>query len=125
MIAALTGWPTWVISTLGILLFVLAFVEFVCHEKTSQTKVAQATCKKFKAFQREYLIVYYIVMFADWLQGTNMYTLYQGYGMNVGTLFLTGFLSAGVFGLITGHLIDSWGRKKACVVFCILEVRFW
>ena len=31
----------------------------------------------FKQFQREYLWVYYLVMFADWLQGTNMYTLYQ------------------------------------------------
>lgn len=51
-----------------------------------------------------------------------MYTLYSSYGVDVGTLFLTGFLSSAVFGTFLGIYVDSWGRKFGCVVFCVLEV---
>jgi hypothetical protein len=34
------------------------------------------TSKAFRLFQVQYLTVYLIIMCADWLQGTNMYTLY-------------------------------------------------
>ena len=62
-------------------------------------------------------------MLADWLQGTNMYTLYQSYGVDVGTLFLTGFSSAAIFGTFLGLFVDRFGRRNGCIVFCLLEVR--
>ncbi len=61
-------------------------------------------------------------MLADWLQGTNMYTLYQSYGVDVGALFLTGFSSAAVFGTFLGLFVDRFGRRNGCIVFCLLEV---
>lgn len=67
-------------------------------------------------------MVYLTVMLADWLQGTNMYTLYQSYGVNVGTLFLTGFSSAAIFGTFLGLFVDRFGRRNGCIVFCLLEV---
>lgn len=73
-------------------------------------------------FQYTYLAVYLTVMLADWLQGTNMYTLYQSYDVDVGTLFLTGFSSAAVFGTFLGLLVDRFGRRNGCIVFCLLEV---
>ena len=76
----------------------------------------------FRIFQLQYLSVYLIVMLPDWLQGTNMYTLYSSYGVNVGTLFLTGFMSSAVFGTFLGIRVDTWGRKFGCIVFCILKV---
>ncbi|KAH8060934.1 sugar transporter [Aureococcus anophagefferens] len=81
-----------------------------------------AQAASFKAFQREYLVVYLVIMLADWLQGTNMYTLYSGYGVSVSTLFLTGFSSSLVFGTFVGLLVDEYGRRRACVLFCVLEV---
>jgi MFS family permease len=51
-----------------------------------------------------------------------MYTLYKSYGVNVGTLFLTGFLTSAVFGTFLGIYVDSWGRKLGCVIFCVLEI---
>lgn len=69
-------------------------------------------------------MVYLTVMLADWLQGTNMYTLYQSYGVDVGTLFLTGFSSAAVFGTFLGLFVDRFGRRNGCIVFCLLEVGF-
>jgi MFS family permease len=76
----------------------------------------------FRLFQTQYLTVYLTIMLADWLQGTNMYTLYSSYGVDVGTLFLTGFLSSAVFGTFLGIYVDTWGRKLGCIVFCVLEI---
>jgi MFS family permease len=42
--------------------------------------------------------------------------------VNVGQLFLTGFLSSAIFGNVVGPIVDKYGRKKACIVYCILEV---
>lgn len=64
-------------------------------------------------------------MLADWLQGTNMYTLYLSYEVDVGMLFLTGFSSAAVFGTFLGLFVDRFGRRNGCIVFCLLEVRAW
>ena len=76
----------------------------------------------FRAFQRNYLFVYYVIMLADWLQGTNMFTLYQSYNVDIGALFITGFASSALFSVFIGPLVDRHGRKNACVVYCVLEV---
>jgi MFS family permease len=96
------------------------------RKKPSPSDTAQAA--RFASFQRSYLTVYVIVMLADWMQGTHMYTLYKEYaqqeGSNVqiGTLFFTGFMAAGVLGTFTGPLVDRYGRKRACLVYAALEV---
>ncbi|EEY65655.1 Major Facilitator Superfamily (MFS) [Phytophthora infestans T30-4] len=109
----LTGafqWPSWASSCcLGLLVCLLSL-------HTIEKLFA------FANFQRQYLVVYGLVMFADWLQGTHMYSLYQSYDMNVGALFLTGFLSSVVFGNLVGPLVDKYGRRKACLVYCALEI---
>ena len=40
-----------------------------------------------------------------------MYTLYTSYGVDVGTLFITGFLNGAIFGTFLGLYVDSWGRN--------------
>ena len=77
---------------------------------------------QFRKFQVSYLTVYLLTMLADWLQGTNMYTLYKGYDMPVATLFLTGFTSSALFGSVVGLKVDQYGRKFGCVLFCVLEI---
>jgi MFS family permease len=37
----------------------------------------------------------------------------------VAALFTTGFLSGGISGYFVGQFADRFGRKKACLVFCI------
>jgi len=51
-----------------------------------------------------------------------MYTLYKSYNVDIGTLFLTGFLSSALFGTFLGIYVDRWGRKLGCIIFCILEI---
>ncbi|KAI9485484.1 MAG: hypothetical protein EXX96DRAFT_545278 [Benjaminiella poitrasii] len=77
--------------------------------------------KQFKAFQRQYLLVYLTVMGSDWIQGPYLYKLYNSYGLNltqIAMLFLTGFISGAFAGTAVGGLADTWGRKRVCLVFC-------
>ncbi|KAH7928573.1 DUF791-domain-containing protein [Leucogyrophana mollusca] len=72
---------------------------------------------------RQYLVVYAIVMGADWLQGPYVYSLYrEQYGLPerlVAGLFVTGFMSAGLTAPLVGVWADQHGRKKLCLVFCL------
>ena len=129
LVAAL-GWPEWSLRTIEVLslaVITVSLVQYTSDYTTSNsTKLSKGDVVKpsteFRWFQLQYLSVYLILMLADWLQGTNMYTLYSSYGVNVGTLFLTGFLSSAVFGTFLGIYVDQWGRKLGCLIFCILEV---
>ena len=56
------------------------------------------------------------------MQGTHMYTLYMSYGVNISALFLTGFLSGGIFAPFMGSLVDKFGRKRSCIIYCLLEI---
>lgn len=126
-------WPTWTLCTFTSLVLILLLLQLLSATwKTSRQRAAsqgkpisaedQKQQLEFNQFQKTYLIVYYLVMFADWLQGTHMYTLYQSYGVNVGSLFLTGFLSSAVLGTCVGGLVDQLGRKWSCLLFCVLEI---
>jgi MFS family permease len=74
------------------------------------------------ALHTEWLALHFVVKLADWLQGTNMYTLYKSYGVDPGLLFMTGFATSAVFSTFLGHWVDKYGRKRGCVVYCLLEV---
>lgn len=87
---------------------------------------SSATCDaklgEYYAFRRRYIIVYLVIMLADWMQGTHMYTLYLSYQVNISALFLTGFLSGAIFAPFLGPFVDKFGRKRSCIVYCVLEI---
>ena len=121
------SWPADLSNLFCGLSVLLGLLKFAQHSpstpSTDRITRSQASQKAaFAAFQREYLAVYLVIMLADWLQGTNMYTLYNGYGVSVSTLFLSGFTSSLVFGTFVGLVVDAYGRKRACVLFCLLEI---
>jgi MFS family permease len=78
--------------------------------------------KAFDSFRHKYISVYMVIMLADWMQGTHMYTLYLSYNVNVSALFLTGFLSGALFAPFLGSFVDKFGRKNSCIVYCVLEI---
>lgn len=127
------GWPSWACRSIEVLIAIvvlLSFMQYTFFSDTSKTspnnvnqiKLDSKTKIRFRWFQLQYLIVYLIVMLADWLQGTNMYTLYSSYNVDIGALFLTGFLSSAIFGTFLGIYVDIWGRKLGCILFCVLEI---
>lgn len=123
------SWPLYSTRLFSILILAalaMALVQFCTYEASAPSQKTstemKGTAYQFRIFQLQYLVVYLLIMLADWLQGTNMYTLYDGYDMPIGTLFLTGFTSSAVFGTFIGLYADKYGRKLGCVVFCILEI---
>lgn len=75
-----------------------------------------------EAQQRSFLLVYALVMAADWLQGPFLYSLYTEEhrvpSSLVSTLFTTGFLSGAASGSFVGSAADRRGRRAACLSFC-------
>jgi len=112
----------------GLLLFTSASSLLFDKEEAENEKgkasngESQAKLAKFFAFRRKYFVVYLVIMLADWMQGTHMYTLYLSYGVNISALFLTGFLSGAIFAPFLGSLVDKFGRKRSCIVYCLLEI---
>mmetsp|Transcript_17043 Transcript_17043/g.39894 ORF Transcript_17043/g.39894 Transcript_17043/m.39894 type:complete len:369 (+) Transcript_17043:74-1180(+) len=127
-LGAPSHWPRYATRTFGALAAVTGLLSIAQMAAASgkPTKVkdsgANTNVGEFRLFQSSYLVVYLTIMLADWLQGTNMYTLYAGYDMPIGTLFLTGFTSSAVFGTFLGLYVDKYGRKAGCIVFCVLEI---
>jgi len=129
---SLPDWPAWALNTfiglaaftscIGLLQMVRDSRDQTAGNSSGEEKPSGSTLPAFRAFQRQYLTVYAIIMMADWFQGTNMYTLYMGYGVNISALFLTGFLSGAIFAGPIGIYIDKYGRRLSCIVYLVLEI---
>lgn len=79
----------------------------------------------FSTFQYNYLLVFLLAMFADWLQGPYVYELYVSYGFTqeqIAELFVCGFGSSMIVGTFVGSLADKWGRKLMCMMYGILYI---
>mmetsp|Transcript_65469 Transcript_65469/g.76923 ORF Transcript_65469/g.76923 Transcript_65469/m.76923 type:complete len:476 (-) Transcript_65469:77-1504(-) len=128
----LPDWPVWAMNLLigmsVLTVIVLILVQFLSSgsdsaEKSNGSEAEnQKKVREFKAFRNNYIMVYLVIMLADWMQGTHMYTLYLSYGVNISALFLTGFFSGAVFAPFLGSAVDKFGRKKSCIVYCVLEI---
>lgn len=123
-------WPAWALYTFAALVSLTSCIGLIqCIRDKDESSGSSGEGKpggdqvpEFRAFQRRYLTVYAIIMMADWFQGTNMYTLYMSYGVNISALFLSGFLSGAVFAGPIGIYIDKYGRRLACIVYLVLEI---
>jgi len=104
-------------------LLALCAALFAAHYKSPKQNLATKASKASpEASQHSFLLVYALVMAADWLQGPFLYSLYtEEHGIPsslVSTLFTTGFLSGAASGYFTGSTADRRGRKAACLFFC-------
>ncbi|KAI6832478.1 DUF791-domain-containing protein [Hortaea werneckii] len=74
-------------------------------------------------FKRIYFGVYILATAADWLQGPYIYILYKDdkslHEPTVAALFTTGFIAAAVSASFVGSLADRYGRKAACLGYCL------
>jgi MFS family permease len=91
-------------------------------DSAAQQKASEDLHKDFMLFRNQYILVYLVIMLADWMQGTHMYTLYLSYNVNISALFLTGFLSGAFFAAFLGSAVDKFGRKNSCIVYCVLDI---
>jgi hypothetical protein len=95
--STISGWPSWAIRLIGalsVLVILTAVVqqyvlskELTKHKHSTHSAAEKKISLSFRLFQVKYLSVYLITMLADWLQGTNMYTLYTVNQFNAFSLF--------------------------------------
>ena len=83
-LSVLFGWPMWIARTIIVLCSAISIVGLFQLDQLRQLNKLIASSSKlgevsweFRKFQLSYLVVYLVIMLADWLQGTNMYTLYS------------------------------------------------
>ncbi|KAF4628042.1 hypothetical protein G7Y89_g10112 [Cudoniella acicularis] len=100
-------------------------VEPVEIEKDPRKQVESNDHKaELKLFKWRFLPIYLLVNGADWLQGPYIYPLYKdekGLAEEVvAALFMTGFLAGAVSASFTGKLADKYGRRLACLAFCVI-----
>ena len=91
----------------------------------AETEKHHKLLQEFHVFRHKYILVYLIIMLADWMQGTHMYTLYLSYGVNISALFLTGFLSGAIFAPFLGSFVDKFGRKRSWRKATMRKRRKW
>ena len=124
----LAGLALTTIALKGIFRIQQSIGESVTTDSNSQKKVAKPA--SVVSLQRKFLLVFWLLRCADWLQGPYFYEVYaskvlQGTGQTVSMslvskLFLTGFASTALFGPTVGRLADQYGRKKATLAFSVI-----
>lgn len=81
--------------------------------------------KEARAFQIKFLKVYLFAMAADWLQGPYTYPLFKTEfefpEKTVASLYMTTFIAAAISSLLVGFLADKFGRRNACLAFCLIH----
>ena len=81
-----------------------------------------------RSLQVRFLIVFWLLRMADWLQGPYFYEVYASKIIGgapvsldlVSKLFLIGFGTTGLLGPFVGKLVDSSGRRAGTLVFTLL-----
>ncbi|KAH0485796.1 MAG: hypothetical protein KVP17_002845 [Porospora cf. gigantea B] len=89
------------------------------------SKRSTVTSEWFNLLERRFLPAYFLATLADWLQGPYVYALYAHYGFSkaeIGQLFVVGFGTSAIVGPLVGSFADSYGRKKSCLLYCLLYV---
>mmetsp|Transcript_25845 Transcript_25845/g.34300 ORF Transcript_25845/g.34300 Transcript_25845/m.34300 type:complete len:181 (+) Transcript_25845:66-608(+) len=91
--------------------------------KTDKNNDEQSNAR-YSLLLRNYLIVYLLATFSDWLQGAYVYALYDAYDYPqhlIAVLFVAGFGSSMVFGSFVGGMADRGGRRRFVVIFSIVH----
>ena len=93
--------------------------------KSSKSSSSPTSNTKFSSFQMNYLVIFMLAMFSDWLQGPYVYELYVSYGFSqseIAELFVCGFASSMIVGTMVGGLADKIGRKSMCMMYSICYI---
>jgi MFS transporter, MFS domain-containing protein family, molybdate-anion transporter len=109
-------------SFIGCSIICAALQLYSRSKSTGSKSTSTVSNAKFNSFQTNYLIVFMLAMFSDWLQGPYVYELYVSYGFSrsqIAELFVCGFASSMVVGTMIGGLADKVGRKAVCILYSI------
>jgi hypothetical protein len=129
-LADLASTPSGLFNT-ALMALALTTASIKILQRSSQVGSTDKTKEKpasVKSLQIRFLIVFWLLRCADWLQGPYFYEVYASKVFNgaqasiglISKLFLTGFASTALFGPLVGRASDQYGRKKGTIAFTIL-----
>lgn len=113
----------------GLASLTLSSKLFEKYRKEAVTsKVDDSKPAGVKSLQWRFLIVFWLMRLADWLQGPYFYEVYSSKIINgmpvsldmVSKIFLVGFATTGIFGPWIGRWVDSIGRKAGTLAYALL-----
>lgn len=130
-LAELTSTPSGLFNTALVALALMTATFKILQRSTDVSKGDSKRKEKpaaVKSLQIRFLIVFWLLRCADWLQGPYFYEVYASKVFNgaqasiglISKLFLTGFASTALFGPIVGRASDQYGRKKGTLAFTVL-----
>ncbi|PHH72516.1 hypothetical protein CDD80_4486 [Ophiocordyceps camponoti-rufipedis] len=101
------------------------------HRRPQITPISAARLETAQRFQRRFLAPYALAVAADWLQASlGPQRRYPDFRLTSGKqlpedvvarLYATGFVSAAASAMVAGRLVDSLGRRSACLFYCIFS----
>jgi MFS transporter, MFS domain-containing protein family, molybdate-anion transporter len=134
-ISSLVATPDSLFNTITIFLvggsLLWRFIESNKYNRAAQENGGNGITEKpsvVKLAQFRFLIIFWLLRMADWLQGPFFYEVYSSKLINglpvslefVSKLFLVGFASTGIFGPWMGRFVDSVGRKAGTLLCTLL-----
>jgi hypothetical protein len=113
--------PSTLFNGLFLSLAAVALVTKIAASKSTKSDSSEDSIKPegVKTLQAKFLVVFWLMRMADWLQGPYFYEVYSSKIINglpvsldlVSKIFLVGFATTGVFGPFIGRFVDTVGRK--------------
>ena len=104
-------------------LFLLSVLCTIVYLKLRISPKDPARNPTFTLFQTKYIIIYLVIVLADWIQGPYLYRLYHYYGFvetQIAIIYVCGIVSSTVFSPFKDIIADRLGRKKTAAFFCVL-----
>lgn len=86
--------------------------------------------KEVQSLQNRFLVVFWLLRMADWLQGPYFYEVYSRKIVNgvpattqlISIFFLTGFATTGICGPLMGRFVDKVGRRYGVLLYTLLYI---
>ena len=128
VLSTVTATPQLMFQTLFVSLAATAAVAKVLDRDRGTQVEADEMPADMRSLQIRFLVVFWLLRMADWLQGPYFYEVYASKVIGgapvaldmVSKLFLIGFATTGILGPIVGKLVDSRGRRAGTLAFVIL-----
>jgi len=126
--SAVTASPLMMFQTLFFSLAATAAVVKVLDRDKSAGIDEEKMPAEMRSLQMRFLIVFWLLRMADWLQGPYFYEVYASKVIGgtpvsldmVSKLFLIGFGTTGLLGPLVGKLVDSRGRRAGTLALVLL-----
>jgi hypothetical protein len=127
-VSRLFATPDLMFQTVFVTIATIAVASKFLDRSPGTMAAAGAAGPKVRSLQIRFLLVFWLLRMADWLQGPYFYEVYASKVIGgvpvsldlVSKLFLVGFGTTGLLGPFVGRLVDSCGRRAGTLAYAAL-----